>query len=208
VAVVIEHQQRQQARDAAVAVAEGMDAHEVQHERGNQHEVRRARLGHGVAIRQRQLLDRARRLRDSHGTEAHDKRRADTQLDDVVVHALPLARIARRSLCKRVKTAGRVRRHREVGSLGVDQRQRVAVTADILLGAIPRLRAADDQRPQAIGGDGDALDAVRRLCALDESRLAQRAQELRSLTREELLPALALGDVAQEPARRRRASHS
>jgi hypothetical protein len=64
---------------------------------------------------------------------------------------------------------------------------------------VPRPGLAHDERPQASRVDGDSLDAVGRLGALDESRLAQRLEELRRLPGVEFLSPFRFGDVGHEP---------
>lgn len=62
-----------------------------------------------------------------------------------------------------------------------------------------RPRVADDERTQALRRDGDALDPVRRLDALDERHLAQGPQKLGRLPGVEVLPTLRLGDIREKP---------
>jgi hypothetical protein len=50
-----------------------------------------------------------------------------------------------------MQLADRLFRHREPGSLRVDQVQRIAVTTDLLLIAVPQRRLAEYQRPDSLG---------------------------------------------------------
>jgi hypothetical protein len=61
----------------------------------------------------------------------------------------------------------------------VYQVQRVAVAAQLRFGPVARFGVSDDQRREPIRSHGHAFDPIRRLDALDQRRLAQRAKHLR-----------------------------
>src|SRR6185295_7735019 len=89
--VLVEGEESKEPRDAPVAVAEGVDTEEIQHQRSDSDERRSQVLVEGMAIEQAELLDSRGRLRHAHWTKPDDGRRSLPQLDDLVAHSLPLA---------------------------------------------------------------------------------------------------------------------
>ena len=204
VAVLVERQQREQARDATVAVAERMDAKKIQNERADGHERRDVVLIDGVAIDEAEFIHGGGRGFGGNAFEADDGRRAGTQFDDFVVHLLELAGIAAAFLAEPVQTAQQVRGDGQCLRFGVDEIQRAAIARDFLLGTVFRTGVAEDERAQTVGSDGDAFDAVGRFDALDERHFAQGLQHLRRLAGVQLLLALGFGKVVEQPVRAHR----
>ncbi len=74
--------------------------------------------------------------------------------------------------------------------------QHVAVAGDLLLGAIPGLRAAGDDVRDAVMGGEDAFDAVRGFGALDLRGMLERLEDLGGLLGVKLLAALVFAKLA------------
>ena len=124
VAVLVERQQREQAGDAPVAVAERMDAEEIQHERADGHERRDVVLVDGVAIDEAEFIHGGGRGFGGNAFEPDDGRGAWPQFDDFVVHFLELAGIAAAFLTEPMQTAQQVWGDVQCLRFGVDEIQR------------------------------------------------------------------------------------
>src|SRR6266568_3488539 len=92
--MLVERQERQQPRDTAVTITEGMDAEEIEHEAGNGQQRGDMFLVKRVAVSKTQLLKRPWGLRYRDRMEAHRRRPARAKLHDLIINALPLASIA------------------------------------------------------------------------------------------------------------------
>src|SRR6185369_13908629 len=93
-AVLVEGELGQDPGDAAVAVAEGVDAEEVENEGGGRDEGRRHALVDHVPIGKAKLVDGGRRVGHRDRTETDERWSSRPQLDDLVRDSLPLSGVA------------------------------------------------------------------------------------------------------------------
>ncbi len=199
VAMLVEREEGEEPGDPPVAVAERVDAEEIEDQGGDGHQRRRQALVERVAVDQAELLDGSRRLRHLHRTEADEWRSPFAELDDLVVDLLPLPRVPTPLLNRRVEPLEELGSDRQRLRLGVDTLQSPAVALDLLFRAVARAGVLQHERAQPVRRHGDPLDPVRRLDALDEGRLAQGGEDLGRLVEIEILPPLRLGDVGHQP---------
>jgi len=122
-------------------------------------------------------------------------------LDDVAVALLVPSCVPDLAASHAVQLQHRLLGERERGAALVDQRQRVPVTANLLLVAVTQCRLAEDHRGHPGRVDLDALDPVRRHRALDQGVLPQGLEPLRGLPGEELLSPPGFGEIGQIPDR-------
>jgi hypothetical protein len=97
---------------------------------------------------------------------------------DLVVQSLPVASVTRADVPAQIamKLLDIARLEWDAGAVGVDRREHVPVTGDLLLGAIPRCRLLGDERFDTRKWGVDVLDCVRCLGALNQRCLAQRLE--------------------------------
>jgi hypothetical protein len=178
-----------------------MDAEEVEHERGQGEERRDVVLIERVAVEQAEFIHGGGRLFCRQAAEDDFGRGPRRELDDVVINALELPRVAAGALAKGVQTFESVGRDGKFGVARVDFVQRAAIALHFLLGTVSRSGVAQHERAQTVGGDGDALDTIGRFRALNEGHLAECLQHLRRQAGEQLLFAFGLGNVVEQPRR-------
>lgn len=95
-----------------------------------------------------------------------------------------------------MQLAHEVRREPDSPEVGVNRREHVAVAEDFLLVAITRSRLLRDEITDSLRRSEHALDAIRRLRALDHRRLPERLEHLRLLPGVELFLSAKLAENA------------
>jgi hypothetical protein len=179
VTLLVDGQQREQARDAAIAVAERMDAKKIQHQRADGDERRDVILINGVAIDEAKFIHGSGRGFGGNAFETDDGCFAGPEFDDFVIKALELTGVAAAILAKFVETAQQVGSDLQFFGFGVDEVQRAAIAGDFLFRTVFGAGVAENERAQTVGGDGDAFDAVGGFDALDDGSLAERLVYIR-----------------------------
>src|SRR5437870_2808308 len=171
--MLVERQECQQPRDTAVAITEGMDAEEIEHEAGNGQQRGDMFLVKRVAVSKTQLLNRPWRLRCRDRTEAHKWRPSRAKLHNLVIDALPLASIASPLLNGAVQPLEEVRRDGKITSTRVNQVEGPPIPLDLFLRTIVGCGVAKHERPESCWFDDDPLNTIGRFHALYQGRLAQ-----------------------------------
>src|SRR2546426_4916900 len=92
--MLVQGEEGEEPRDAAVAVAERMDAQKIEDERRHGHKWRSAALVYGLSIQQTQLIDGRGCRSGRDGTKPHPRSLSGLQLDDLVLCGFPLTGIA------------------------------------------------------------------------------------------------------------------
>ena len=151
VAVLVERQQSHQPRDAAVAVTEGMNAEEVEHQAGHGQHRRHTLLIECMAIGQAQFIDRRWCLGGRNRAEPDNRRRARPELHNLIVEPLPLAGIAAALLDYAVQPLEKVGRDGEIAGARVDQVEGPAIPEDLFLRAVAGPRVANDEGSEPRG---------------------------------------------------------
>lgn len=120
VTVLVQRQQGEESGHAPVAVAEGMDAGEVQHQRGGGDERWDVFLFQGMAVEQAEFIHGGGCLFGRDAFEANLRRLAGVELNDFVVEAFELANVATPvpADCVRVFQGGGI--DGDAGGFGVD----------------------------------------------------------------------------------------
>jgi hypothetical protein len=135
-AVVIEGEYGEQTRHATVAVAEGMYAKVIENQTGNGDQRRYMLLIEGVVVEETKLLHGRRRGSHGNGTEPETRSFADPEVNDVVLDAFPLARIASPFLDRAVQLPRVIRSDRQIGGVRVNALECVPVALDLLFRAV------------------------------------------------------------------------
>ena len=199
VAVLVKREQGQEAGHAPVAVAERMDAKEIENECADGHERRDVVLIYGVAIDEAEFVHGGGRGLGGNAFETDDGRGTGPEFDYFVVHPLELAGVAAAFLTKFVQPAHQVGGDGQIFRFCVDEIQRAAIAGDFLFGPVFGAGVAEDERAQTVGGNGDAFDAVGRFDALHERHFAQSFEHLGRLAGVKRLLALRFGEVVEQP---------
>ena len=181
VAVLVKREQGKETGHRPIAVAERMDAKEIENERADGNKRRDVILVNGVAIDQAEFVHGGGRGFGGNAFETDDGRGAGPKFDDFVVHFLELAGVTAAFLTKFMQTAQQVGGDWQIFRFRVDEIQRAAVAGDFLFGTVFGAGVAEDERAQTVGGDSDAFDAVGGFDALDERHFAQGFKHLRRL---------------------------
>ena len=105
VTVLVEREQGQEAGHPPIAVAEWMDAKEIENERADGNERRDVILINGVAIDQAEFVHGGGRGFGGDTFETDDGRCAGPKFDDFIVHLLELAGVTAAFLTKFMQTA-------------------------------------------------------------------------------------------------------
>lgn len=173
VAVLVKCEQGQEAGHAPIAVAERMDAKEIENERADGHERRDVVLINGMAIDESEFVHGGGRAFGGNAFETDDRRGTGTEFDDFVVHLLELAGVAAAFLAELMQTTHQIGSDLQVFRFRVDEGQRAAVAGDFRFRTVFGAVMAEDKRAQTVGGDGDAFDAVGGFDTLHQRHFAQ-----------------------------------
>ena len=106
---LVEGKNGKQTRDPSVAVAERMNAQEVEHQAGRRHQGWDVLLIQRVSVHESHLFDRISDLRNSQRSKSDPRRLARPKLDAVVVDCFPLSGVARAFLDGVVQAFQRLR---------------------------------------------------------------------------------------------------
>jgi hypothetical protein len=122
--LLVEREQSEQARDATVAVAERMNAEEIENERADGNERRDVILINGVMIDEAEFIYGGGRGSRGNTFEPDDGRSAGPEFDDFVIHFLELTGITAAFLAKPVEAAQTAGNPRVLGMNGRVGRRR------------------------------------------------------------------------------------
>ena len=184
-----------------------MDASEVEHERGGGDERRNTLLIERVTVEQTQFVHGCGRLFGGNTFETNFRCAAGNKFNDVIIHALELSGVATGLLAERVKMFQCFRRDGNACSFGMNFIQCEPIAENFFFRTAARAGMAEHKRTQTVAFDRDAFDTIGRFRALDNSRVAQRLQNLRRLTCLKLLLSFGLGNVRQQAGGARRQGH-
>src|SRR5262249_12276012 len=146
-------------------------------------------------IRVMQARHRIRRQMRGERLESDDRRSVRSRFGDVVVRRLPSSTASGDELEEiAVQLQHEIRRERHVREVRVDGVQDIAITGDLLFGAVCRLCPFGNEVADALRRRHDAFDSIRRLGALNDSALPERLEYLRRLLLEEGLFTAVLPD--------------
>jgi hypothetical protein len=185
-----------------MAVPEGVDAREVQDQRGDSKQRGDETLVDHVTVPEEKFFHGIRHKRRSQWPEPDLPAAVRLELDDIVGSRLPDPCVAARAALRKLvqtKTCGRGKPDLLV--FRMNPVQCTAIADDLLLGAVPRRRISEHERPQAISRNRHPLDPIRGLGALHDGKLAQRLEDLWRLVFVELLAAPGLGHRLDHPDR-------
>lgn len=191
--------EQQQAGDAAVAVAEGMDAEEVEVEGGQQDKRRDDAFADEIGPEAGQRAGTRGRLGRRNAAETDALVAIGQTLDDVDRLVLVLPGIPDLAAAKLVQVEDGLLRDRKLCAALVDQVQGVAVARDLLLVPVLEGGTPENDGSDARLVDLHALDAVGRDDALRDGMFPQYLQTLGRLTLEQILKALGASNVRKIP---------
>lgn len=137
-----------------------MDAKKVQHKCGNGDQRRDVVLIERMAIEQAEFSHGGGRLFCRNALETNDGRGPGPKFDHFIINAFELPGVAAGGLTKGVQMFEGGRGDGQFFVPGVDFVQGEPVALNFLFGAVAWLGVAGDERTEAVGSDGDALDAL------------------------------------------------
>lgn len=202
-AAMVTAEQKQQARDPAIAITKRMNAQKIQIERRNEDQRRNPSLDEAALPELNHFRHRLRRSFGGDRLEANAAAAIGVSLNNVHVLIFVTAGIPDLAAAEAVQLFYRGLREGKFRAGFVNKLQRVAVAAHLLLVAIAQGGPAEDECAHARFVHFDALDAIRGNGAFDQRVFPQHLQLLRRLPGVELELALGLAQVREIPARAR-----
>ena len=178
-ALMVAQEQEEEPGNSAIAVAEWVDAKEIQIEgsQGNQR-VDRPLLQDLVPAPDK-FAHGSWRIAGPHGAKADRAATIGEDLDDVVVRLFVFSRIAQTATGQGMKLAHGVLGNRQPSSVRMDEVKSIAVAAHFLLIAVTECGLAKDDGTDAGLVHLDTFDPVRRHGALDQGMFAEHLEFLR-----------------------------